>query len=257
MLLLPGYTGSKDEFIPLLAPFLQARYRVIAVDGRGQDETAGPASEDAYTQKALAEDVIALAEALGSAVHLLGHSMGGHVARAAVLTDHRPFVSLTLLSSGPGRVGRARRLQLEFLLSALASMTMREVWDAMQTLRPVAPADTEYLRQRWLRTNPAQLRVAGAQLLSEPDRTTDLLAVPLPKHVIYGDADGTWDTADLSSMAQRLDACHTVVPDAQHSPNMQQPAFTAAALTGFWDALPPAPLGSTESIGAGAPCPRQ
>ncbi|MFI2429993.1 alpha/beta fold hydrolase [Streptomyces sp. NPDC018955] len=246
MLLLPGYTGSKDEFIPLLAPFLRERYRVVAVDGRGQDGTTGPASEDAYRQEALAEDVIAQAEALGTEVHLLGHSMGGHVARAAVLADHRPFLSLTLLSSGPGRVGQARRLQLELLLGALESMTMQEVWDTMQKLRPAAREDAEYLRRRWLRTNPTQLRVAGAQLLSEPDRTTDLLAVPLPKHVIHGDADDTWETADLRDMAHRLNARHTVVADAQHSPNLQQPASTAAALTSYWNALPPVPRRSPE-----------
>ncbi|MDH3039327.1 alpha/beta hydrolase [Streptomyces sp. TRM75561] len=254
VLLLPGYTGSKDEFIPLLAPLVRARYRVIAVDGRGQDGTPGPASEVAYRQEALARDVIAQAEALGARVHLLGHSMGGHVARAAVLTDHRPFVSLTLLSSGPGRVGQARQLQLELLLGALKSMTMQEVWDVMQRVRPAARADAEYLRERWLRTNPTQLLVTGAQLLSEPDRTTDLGAVTLPKHVIHGDADDTWETVDLRDMAHRLNARHTVVADAQHSPNLQQPAATAAALTGYWDTLPPVLPDSTRSFFA-AQCP--
>ncbi len=32
-LLLPGYTGSKEDFIAMLAPLAEAGYRVVAVDG--------------------------------------------------------------------------------------------------------------------------------------------------------------------------------------------------------------------------------
>ncbi|MEV7992617.1 alpha/beta hydrolase [Streptomyces sp. NPDC086077] len=240
-LLLPGYTGSKDEFIPLLSYLLDAGYRAVAVDARGQDETVGSDDEETYQQEALAADVLAQAEALGAPVHLLGHSMGGHVARAAVLADPHPFLSLTLLSSGPAQVGEERQLQLKLLLGALDTMTMAQVWEAMQKLRPVnaSPTEAERLRLRWLRTHPSHLRVVGRQLLSEPDRTAELaLLTALPKHVLYGDQDDTWATGLLQDMATRLDARRTVLTGVGHSPNLQKPAETASALIDFWAHLP-------------------
>jgi pimeloyl-ACP methyl ester carboxylesterase len=41
-LLVPGYTGSKEDFIPLLGPLAAAGRRVVAVDMRGQYQTPGP-----------------------------------------------------------------------------------------------------------------------------------------------------------------------------------------------------------------------
>ncbi|REE65578.1 pimeloyl-ACP methyl ester carboxylesterase [Streptomyces sp. 3212.3] len=240
VLLLPGYTGSKEEFVPLLPDMFDAGYRAVAIDARGQNETAGPDDEEAYRQEALALDVLAQVEALGGPVHLLGHSMGGQVARAAVLTDPRPFLSLTLLSSGPAQVGEERQLQLKLLLGALETMTMAQVWEAMQASRP-APAslaDAERLRARWLRTHPSHLRVVGRRLLAEPDRTTELAAVTsLPRHVLYGDKDDTWTTVELEDMATRLNAHRTVLQGVGHSPNLQRPTETARALIGFWSGL--------------------
>src|SRR3954464_15250531 len=69
VLLLPGYTGSKEEFVPLLPHLLAAGYRAVAVDARGQYETDGPDDEEAYRQDALAKDVLAQAESLGAPVH--------------------------------------------------------------------------------------------------------------------------------------------------------------------------------------------
>src|SRR4051812_23151288 len=76
-LLLPGFTGSKEDFIALHGPLSAAGYRSVAVDGRGQYETAGPEDDERpYAQAELARDVLAQAAALGPArIHLLGHSL--------------------------------------------------------------------------------------------------------------------------------------------------------------------------------------
>lgn len=135
-LMLPGFTGSKEDFIALLEPLTGAGYRVVCVDGRGQYETEGPDTEDGYAQSELAADVLAQSEALGSPVHLLGHSLGGLIARAAVLLDPSPFVTLTLLSSGPARVSPVQRERAELLSGALKDMTMQQVWEIMRSMDP-------------------------------------------------------------------------------------------------------------------------
>ncbi|GFH37711.1 alpha/beta fold hydrolase [Streptomyces pacificus] len=237
-LLLPGYTGSKEDFIALLEPISAAGFRAVAVDGRGQYETEGPDDESAYAQPELARDVLAQAEAIGDApVHLVGHSLGGQIARAAVLLDRRPFRTLTLMSSGPARISPAQQHKVRLLNDALAVMDMSELWEAMRALDPPeeAATDGERLRRRWLRHRPAQLRATGRQLTVEPDRVDELAAAgPLPVHVLSGERDDTWPVPLLDEMAARLGAARTVIEGAEHSPNTDRPAPTAEALVDFW-----------------------
>ncbi|MEV7087207.1 alpha/beta hydrolase [Streptomyces sp. NPDC093085] len=245
VLMVPGYTGSKEDFIALLEPLAEAGYRTVAVDGRGQYETEGPDTREAYAQDELAADVQAQAEALDTPLHLLGHSLGGQISRAAVLLDRTPFLSLTLMSSGPAEVAPGQRERIKLLSDALATLTMAEVWEVMRSMEsPVAdlaapaPGDGAELRERWVRTHPAQLLVTGAQLTVEPDRVAELAAVRrLPFHVISGERDEVWPVPLLDDMAVRLGAHRTVVAGAEHSPNTGRPAETAAALADFWDTL--------------------
>ncbi|MFE7337149.1 alpha/beta fold hydrolase [Streptomyces griseus] len=244
-LLLPGYTGSKEDFIALLEPLTDAGYRVVAVDGRGQYESQGTDRQESYTQGELARDVLAQAAALDGVgdgeLHLLGHSLGGQIARAAVLLDAAPFRSLTLMSSGPAEVVAAQRDKVKMLSDALAVLSMDEVWQAMQALDPPQDADTgdgADLRRRWLAHHPAQLIATGAQLAAEPDRVDELAAVGLPVHVLSGERDDVWPVELFDSMARRLGARRTTIAGAEHSPNTARPQETAKALAAFWDGLP-------------------
>ncbi|MFB6874486.1 alpha/beta fold hydrolase [Streptomyces sp. NPDC056323] len=243
-LLLPGYMGSKEDFMALLEPLSSTGYRIVAVDGRGQYESDGTDRQEDYAQGELARDVLAQATALGDGgagtVHLLGHSLGGQIARAAVLLDASPFRSLTLMSSGPAEVVEAQQLKVKVLSDALATLSMARVWDAMRALDPpeeAATANGEALRRRWLRHRPAQLIATGRQLVSEPDRVAELAALPLPVHVLSGERDDTWPVPLLDEMARRLGAHRTLIAGAEHSPNTDRPEQTAAALAAFWDSL--------------------
>ncbi|WP_277611288.1 alpha/beta fold hydrolase [Streptomyces scabichelini] len=255
-LLLPGFTGSKEDFIAMHEPLAAAGYRTVAVDGRGQYETPGPRDDETpYAQDELARDVLAQVDALTDTttltgtprerVHLVGHSFGGLVARAAVLLDPTPFRSLTLMSSGPAEISPSQQQRVKLLRDALSVMNMAQVWDAIQALEPPEDAagqkdldagldDLEELRQRWLGNSPAQLNAAGRQLCAEPDRVAALAAVPLPFHVMSGEADDTWPVPLLDDMAVRLKAHRTVVRGAEHSPNSDRPLETAEALAAFW-----------------------
>jgi pimeloyl-ACP methyl ester carboxylesterase len=266
-LLLPGFTGSKEDFIALLGPLAAGGYRVVAVDGRGQHETDGPREESAYAQPELARDLLAVAAALreetgelrgdgadgespAGRVHLLGHSLGGLVARAAVLLDASPFASLTLMSSGPAAVSTAQQRRLKMLLGALGVMEMEEIWQAMCELDPVEAADeetppevAEFLHRRFMAHVPEQLSATAHQLIAEPDRIDELadalaaLPEPLPVHVISGSVDYAWPVPLLDETAVRLGAVRTVVAGAGHSPNAERPEETARALVSFWGGL--------------------
>ncbi|MEU7160869.1 alpha/beta fold hydrolase [Streptomyces chrestomyceticus] len=241
-LLVPGFTGSKEDFIALLAPLAAAGFRVVAVDGRGQHESPGPRDESAYAQGELAQDVAAQARALGDGpVHLLGHSLGGLLTRAAVLRDPAPFRSLTVMSSGPAAIAASQQTRVRMLIDALGTLDMQAVWLAMRELDPPEAEDAAtppeigaFLHQRWMNTVPQQLVATGRQMVSEPDRVAELAAVPLPKHVVSGTVDYAWPVPEMDAMAARLGARRTVVEGAEHSPNAERPAETAAALAEFW-----------------------
>ncbi len=246
VLLLPGYTGSKEDFTLVLEPLAARGYRAVAVDGRGQHGSDGPADDEAaYAQDELAKDVGAQARAVGAPVHLVGHSMGGQIARAAVLLDHSPFRSLTLVSSGAARISASQEQRVTLLRDALAVMSMEECWEAILAMGPPeevgGPArgigGPELLRKRWLSTKPAQLLATGRQLCVEPDRVAKLAAVPLPFHVLSGSHDDTWPVPGLDAMARRLGARRTVVDGAGHTPMTDHPTPTAQSLADFFDTL--------------------
>ncbi|MDF3291948.1 alpha/beta fold hydrolase [Streptomyces silvisoli] len=252
-LLVPGFTGSKEDFNGLLGPLAKAGWRVAAVDGRGQYETGGPRDESAYAQRELAADVVAQAEALGAdRVHLLGHSFGGLVSRAAVLLSGAgPWASLTLMSSGPAAIETSQQQRTKTLLDALAVMDMESVWQAMRELdvqeagpaadasrpRVEPPGLDEFLHRRWLSNVPEQLIAAGRQMTAEPDRVAELAAVELPKLVVSGEVDYAWPVPWLDEMAERLGARREVVAGAEHSPNAERPDATAAVLDAFWGSV--------------------
>lgn len=251
VLLLPGFTGSKEDFIALLRPIADAGYRAVSVDGRGQYESQGPADDESpYAQDQLALDVLAQAEAVGGAphlqphlqprLHLLGHSLGGQIARAAILrAPADTFASLTLMASGPAQISASQQARAKMLTDALGVLSMAEAWAAIQAMDP--PEDTDVdgdaLRERWLRHSPAQLIATGKQLCAEPDRVSELAATPLPKHVVSGERDDTWPIPWIDDMAERLRAHRTVIAGAEHSPNTDRPTETAAALIAFWDGI--------------------
>jgi pimeloyl-ACP methyl ester carboxylesterase len=260
-LLVPGFTGSKEDFIALLEPLADAGYRAVAVDGRGQHETGGPRSESAYAQTELAADLLAQTEALreGSGaehtkVHLLGHSLGGLISRIAVMRDAGPLASLTLMSSGPAAVSASQQRRLKLLLGALPVMPMEQIWQAMLELDPVEAADeqtppdiADFLHRRWMAHVPEQLSATAQQLIAEPDRVAELAGAlsregsgqpPLPVHVISGSVDYAWPVPLLDEMAVRLGAVRTIVAGSGHSPNAEGPEETARALTDFWSAAP-------------------
>ncbi|MGZ9933203.1 alpha/beta fold hydrolase [Streptomyces sp. NC-S4] len=242
-LLVPGFTGSKEDFIGLLEPLATAGYRVVAVDGRGQHESPGPREEAPYALEELARDVLAQVRALGAdRVHLVGHSLGGLISRAAVLRDPSPFVSLTLMSSGPAAISEEQQARTKLLVAALEAMgdDMPGIWAAMRAHDPEdAAADSpelaHFLRERWLATVPEQLIVTGRTLICEPDRTEELSRVELPKLVLSGAVDQAWPVPLLDETARRLGARRVIVPGTDHSPNAEDPATTARGLAAFWD----------------------
>src|SRR5918997_893590 len=72
-------------------------------------------------------------------VHLVGHSFGGLVSRAAVLADPSLFASLTLLGSGPSRLVGPRAALLEHLAPLLDAGGVQLVHETLERLAMTDP----------------------------------------------------------------------------------------------------------------------
>ncbi|WP_375490687.1 alpha/beta fold hydrolase [uncultured Jatrophihabitans sp.] len=241
VLLVAGYTGSKEDFGPVLDPLAEAGYFVTAIDLPGQYESPGlPAAAD-YTPDRLAVAVLGVAAALGADVRLLGHSFGGLVSRAAVIAQPDRFGSLTLLCSGPAHLGGTRRLSMDTLEPVLAASGLPGVYAAMQSAALgdpafVAPPDdlADFLERRFLGGSPQMLQGMADALRTEPDRVDDLAATGVPVLVTHGVDDDAWPIDAQADMAQRLGARYAPIRDAAHSPAIENPTGLATTLVGFW-----------------------
>lgn len=260
-LLIPGYTGSKEDFLPVLQQLAAAGRQVVAIDMRGQYQTPGSDDPGAYELASLAADVALIADQLSApplgapphrtgeadGVHLLGHSFGGLVAREALLAQATQVCSLTLMSSGPGGLTGRRAALLKAVLAELGSAVqedlrdkVRRIWD--DHLEPDAVSGglpgpvVDFLRDRMLSNSPTGLRSMAENLLGCQDRTRALAKLDVaPLLVVYGEDDDAWDPAIQEDMAVRLSAERVCIPGAAHSPAVEAPETTASTLTHFWN----------------------
>jgi pimeloyl-ACP methyl ester carboxylesterase len=262
-LLLPGFTGSKEDFLGILRQLASAGRRVVAIDMRGQYETPGPDDDDAYSLAELGSDIAIVAEEIAAdpgelpcadgrdGVHLLGHSFGGLVARQAILADLVRACSLTLMSSGPGKLTGPAASLLSSIVEPLRGLRGHQLraavdiaWEfQLETTAKVdgtPPHIVEFLRARMLRSNSVGLAVMAEHLLACPDQTSALASAArsakAPILVLYGEYDDKWETPVQERMAERLRAQRICIPGATHSPAVEAPETTASALTAFWNA---------------------
>lgn len=258
-LLVPGFTGSKEDFLPILRQLAAAVRRVVAIDMRGQYQTPGTADRGAYSLCELGADLGAVAAEVAAGhgqapargepgVHLLGHSFGGLVATETVLSGSAAVSSLTLMSSGPGKLTGPAAGVLRAVVTPLRELTgprlrteVKRVWDLQ--LAPQALADgtppqiIAFLRRRMLGSHPEGLTAMAEHLLDSPDRTAALASsAQAPILVLYGEYDDKWDPLVQEKMAERLRAQRVCIPGATHSPAVEAPETTSSALTKFWNA---------------------
>ena len=230
-----GFTGSKDDFRLLLPRAATLGWDAVAYSQRGHAGSAAPTGTENYTLDQLAADAANLALAIfehcgGQLVHLVGHSLGGLVARQAVLFRPDLFASLTMLCSGPGGDDPTYHAEEADYVRQHGLVAL---FDRELRSRDPKP-DDDFVRERFAASS-ADAYLAGVDILQNaPDTTAEVVATGVPTLVAHGDADDAWPIADQRDMAERLGAAYVVIPRAGHLPNIDNPDFTIECLSDFW-----------------------
>jgi pimeloyl-ACP methyl ester carboxylesterase len=225
VVLIPGVTGSKEDFTLMLPLLADAGYRVESFDLAGQYEStaAGPEHLDPprahYDHDLFIDDLIAILEDGSSPVHVLGYSFAGTVAQLALLQRPDLFASLTLLSCPPlsGQAFRGVKRIGRFSSVAPprtgASLLM---WGVRNNLNRVPPGRLAFVRERFALTRRQSVDDIIALMMATPDTRAVVRAARIPKLVAVGSRD-LWATGLHAAFARDIGAGFAVY-DTGHSP---------------------------------------
>lgn len=237
--LVPGFTGSKEDFLTLLPLLGQAGWQALAFDHLGQFESPGTDNVEDCTIEALATDLLDVATECGEPVHVVGHSFGGLVVAEAAARHPEAFASVTVLSCGlvplQGPLGTA----LEHLLAVPDGTPTSTVWQIRRQLEgpldPGLPPDiAAFVEAKFVASPLAALKGKAIGLLRTRDLTPHLARTPGPFLVATGSDDDYWPLSQQRIVATALGTELVLFPGCGHSPAVDDPAAVAAEFDRFW-----------------------
>lgn len=229
LVLVPGVTGSKEDFA-LMTPLLaRAGYRVESFDLAGQYEShdAGPERLDPprrkYDHELFVDDLVAVLRAGGAPAHLLGYSFAGTVAQLVAVRNPELVASLTLLSTPPVSGQAFRKLASVGGLGAIVSRFCNArmsagvfLWGVRRNINHAPEHRLEFVRKRLELTRRSSVDDIHGLMRHTPDLDAEVRALDIPKLVTFGSGD-TWAPKHHYAFAQRIGA-ETAEYATGHSP---------------------------------------
>lgn len=246
LLLVHGFTGNRNDFREHYAA-LCTMGRTISYDHRGHGESENAGAAAAYGFARLAEDLKEVVDALDlTEIDLLGHSMGGMVALRYALAHPGDVASLILMDTS----ARAPDGFQRFIFEAGGGLAIAEGMDRLAEIAssfaredPNRPAASMAFERRigteayWQRhrdrmraMDPYAFGVLGLEICDQAPLTERLSEITCPTTIIVGEQDGPFLQPSEEMEAAIPGARRVVIPDAAHSPQLENPSAWLAAM---------------------------
>jgi pimeloyl-ACP methyl ester carboxylesterase len=220
VVLVPGVTGSKEDFVLMLPLLAEAGYYVQSYDLAGQYEsaTAGPAEGSRYEYELFYDDLIAFLEA-GAPAHLLGYSFAGTIAQLVLTRRPELVLSLALMTTSPD-VGNGYR-GMKWIGPFSRFITPRQgasllIWGIVTNKNKVPPGRLAFVQARFAYTRRDSVDDIVRLMKHTPDLRDPVRAADIPKLVVIGEHD-LWPVERHAAFAERIGA-QLAVYDTGHSP---------------------------------------
>jgi len=225
VVLAPGVTGSKEDFVRMLPLLADAGYRAEAFDLAGQYGSHGAGPENLSPPRArydldlFTDDLVAVLEQGETPAHVLGYSFAGLVAQVVLARRPELFASLTLLATPPATGNVFRGVKRIGRFSALASPRVGAallLWGIRNNLNGVPPDRLAFVRSRFALTRRDSVDDIIGLMKTMPDVADTVRDAGVPLLVAVGSHD-LWPTAQFAAYAERIGAALAVY-DTGHSP---------------------------------------
>lgn len=204
VVLIHGFTGSKEDFTDISLLFAQQGHRVLTFDNRGQHESGYSHRSDGYSMTSLAWDVIELVERLRfNKPHLMGHSFGGLVSQQAVIFAPDLWSSLTLFCSGPG--GKSTWFGNPHFEN-LTNENKVEKWEKYLDQGSLNRDKYPLLKKRWIASDAVATMEYREHLRNFNSLISEIAKIGISSHVAFGENDDVWPLDEQREMAQELSA---------------------------------------------------
>ena len=227
VLLLHGFAGDGATWAALTAALTRAGHAVLAPDlpGHGTDTTTPEGVED------LLSAITRIAANAQGKLHLVGHSLGGHLAALYAAANPDRTASLTLIAPA----GLGREIETAFVHGMAHAGTAGEIAHLLRLLGPKAATLSPDALEAMAQTLSQGRLTALAQAIAGAhgqriDTLGPLSRLPdrIPLRVLIGRDDRIIPAAHLFHLPPRA-AVH-VLPTG-HMPQWDAPAEVAALIT--------------------------
>ncbi len=230
VVLVPGITGSKEDFIVMLPLLAAAGLRVETFDMAGQYEShrAGPENlrpvRGAYDLDLFVEDLKAVLAIGPVPAHLVGYSFAGTVVAQLAARFPEAIGSLTLISAPPvagAAFGRIRGLGPLARVIAARKAAPLVMWGIGRNLNRAPRHRIAFVRERFALTRRDSVADIFEIMSATPDLDEALAAIDAPKLVVTGARD-LWPERLHRAYAARIGA-DVMVTAGGHSPSEDAP----------------------------------
>jgi len=232
--------GCDHRMWDSLAAALAPSFRVVRVDVRGHG--ASPVPDGEYTLEALADDVLAVLDALAiDKAHWVGLSMGGMIGQAFALAHRQRLGRLVLANTtsgygpdGPEMWEARMKAVREVGMAAIADLVMQRYFS--DAFRERHPEVVSRVKERVL-TTPAKGYIACCAAIRDLDFTAELGAIRARTLVIAGGKDAGTPPAMSEAIVKRIPGAQLgVLPEAAHLSAVEAPEAFDALVRDFLSA---------------------